>query len=270
MTNKHAAIEIDEENAFHFIVQFAANPVESSYGNFGYDLYLPNVIRIYLGSLGISNHEAERYLPAISPSFYAAAWELCRRGILRPGISKHGLQSTDDGSAGNGYSFTPRGKEWIRQSGQYDYVPIEPGRFSRLLDKCSDKFGEGFRDRAQEAVRCYGSLAYLACCAMCGAAAESIIIAIAIAKTKDENNILKDYSSAGGRGRIENLIIGDKPNSVSSEFRIYSSLLKYWRDTAAHGKKSNITDSEAYTSLALLLRFGLFSEDNWNLFTQDI
>jgi hypothetical protein len=41
-------------------------------------------------------------------------------------------------------------------------------------------------------------------------------------------------------------------------------LLKDWRDEAAHGKPSGITDNEAYTSLAMLLRFAQFVNDNWN------
>jgi hypothetical protein len=268
VNNRSVTIEVDEEIAFHFIVKFAANHVQTGYSNYGYDLYIPNIIRAFMREQGINEYDAEKYIPTLSSSFYAAAWELCRRGILRPGISRYGAQSTDDGNAGNGYSITPRGKVWIEESGQYDYIPIEPGRFARLLNQCGEKFGEGFRERAQEAIRCYGALAYLACCAMCGAAAESIILALAIAKTLDEERVLKDYSSAGGRGRIENLLIGDKSSLISNEFRIYSSLLKYWRDTAAHGKQSNITDNEAYTSLALLLRFGLFADEKWDLLTK--
>jgi len=39
--------------------------------------------------------------------------------------------------------------------------------------------------------------------------------------------------------------------------------IKYWRDEAAHGKASNIGDNEAYTSLALLLRFAGFVNEHW-------
>jgi hypothetical protein len=50
---------------------------------------------------------------------------------------------------------------------------------------------------------------------------------------------------------------------LRDEYAGYMSLLKYWRDQAAHGKLSGIKDNEAYTSLALLLRFALFVNENW-------
>jgi len=77
-------------------------------------------------------------------------------------------------------------------------VPIEKGRFAELLDSSGKRFGNAFRERSQEAIRCYGANAYFACCAMCGAAAESIIIAVAVTKTGDETKVLRDYQSAGG------------------------------------------------------------------------
>jgi hypothetical protein len=194
-------------------------------------------------------------------------WELCRRGILRPGIKAYRRQSTEEGNAGNGYSLTLRGKDWIQESGQYDYVPIEPGRLARMLDDYAAVFGEGFSERSQEAVRCYSALAYLACCVMCGAAAESIILALAIEKTGDEASVLKEYSSSGGRGRLEKYILDDTPKPIQNEFRGYTNLLKYWRDTASHGKRASIADNEAFTSLALLLRFAAFARDNWERLT---
>ena len=36
-----------------------------------------------------------------------------------------------------------------------------------------------------------------------------------------------------------------------------------FQEEAAHSKASNIKDNEAYTSLALLLRFAIFVKDNW-------
>jgi len=81
--------------------------------------------------------------------------------------------------------------------------------------------------------------------------------------------VLEMYSAAGGRGRIENLIIGKKDKSTQEEFRGYLSLLKYWRDIAAHGRTSGIKDPEAYTSLALLLRFAQFANDRWNDLVKD-
>jgi hypothetical protein len=177
-----------------------------------------------------------------------------------------GGQSTDDGNAGNGYSLTPFGKTWIEESGHADFVPTEPGRFSAMLKPFESRLGPGFYSRGQEAVRCYGAHAYLACCAMCGAAAESILLSIAIAK-KDEESVLKMYAGAAGRSRVENLIIGQGKEQFQREFRGFTILLKYWRDEAAHGKASQISENEAYTSLAMILRYAQYADDNWEELT---
>jgi hypothetical protein len=135
-----------------------------------------------------------------------------------------------------------------------------------LADRASS-FGPGFIERSQEAVKAYNALANLACCAMCGAAAESIVLALAIARTGDERKVLNDYAGSGGRGRVERLLIGGQPAHVQEEFHRYVSLLKYWRDSAAHGKAAGITELEAWTSLVLLLRFAIFASDRLETLT---
>ena len=52
--------------------------------------------------------------------------------------------------------------------------------------------------------------------------------------------------------------------NVQDEFRSQAGLLKYWHDAAAYGRRAGITDNEAYTSLALLLRFAQFVNDRWD------
>jgi hypothetical protein len=66
------------------------------------------------------------------------------------------------------------------------------------------------------------------------------------------------------RHAIENILIGKAREQLQDNYRAYSTLLKYWRDEAAHGRASNIEDNEAYTSLALLLRLAMFINDNWD------
>lgn len=259
------AISVTVEDSFHLIVRYLGQGTTTGHSDYGYDLYLPNVINHYLRT---EHRREDRPLMArLSPAFYAAAWDLCRRGILRPGVTAYGEQDTGDGSAGNGYSLTPTGREWLEQAGQYDVVPLEPGRFSHMLASFGPRFGDAFLERSQEAMRCYGANAFLACCAMCGAAAEAAIIALAAAKTGDETHVLKDWATPGGRGRVENSIIGQQPPGVRNEFLSSSSLLKYWRDVAAHGQRANISGDEAYTALALLLRFARFVDDKWGELT---
>lgn len=255
------------EDAFSIIVSALRVDDPRSRQRYGYDVYLPLIISRHLAAAYDITDGNERLVAELSPPFYAAAWDMCRRGILRPGVRKHRDQATDDGAGGNGYSVTPTGLAWLERVAEYDYAPLEPGRLSGLLEKYLPRYGIGFRDRAQEALRCYAALAYFGCCAMCGAAAESIMLAVAIAKTGDEQRALRIYESSGGRGRIEQLILQGKPEPVQRDFRGSSSLLKYWRDSAAHGQPLQIGDSEAYTSLVLLLRFAQFADDRWSILT---
>lgn len=253
------------EDAEQIILQWVRDGSPTSYSNYGYDIYLPNVIRSFLQSQQIDSDRGDGHLrkQELSPVFYAAAWELCRRGIIRPGVKILDAQATTDGSSGNGYSITPFGKQWLEESDKDSFVPTEPGRFAEMLKPLQSRFGPVFFERSQEAIRCYGAHAYLACCVMCGASVESILLATAIAKTNDQEGVLKEYATSRGRSRIENKIIGQSKEFIKREFSAYTSLLKYWRDKASHGKASKISDNEAYTSLALLLRFAMFVNDVW-------
>lgn len=253
-----------QEDASNLLIKWMRdNEFLKGQSRYGYDVYLPSLIEAYLKIEGVEHTKVQKLLKELILVFYPAAWELCRRGILRPGVNQYLAQATSDGNAGNGYSITPFGSKWLAESNQDDYVPTEPERFAQMLEPFRQKFGPGFYERAQEAIRCYGAHAYLACCAMCGGASESIMLSAAIAKTKDEADILKKYRSSNGRSTIENILIGKQKNNLKIEYRDCTRLLKYWRDESSHGKKSSIKDNEAFTSLALLLRFAKFVDDNW-------
>lgn len=254
------------EDAERLIIRWIREKPSPEYPNYGYDIYLSNVIRWYLRESGERqpghSNSIQLSIEKLWPTFVAAAWELCRRGVIRPGVRQLNTQSTDDGSAGEGYSVTPFGVQWAAEADQDDFVPTEPQRFSQMLAPYFKRFGPGFHERAQEAVRCYGAHAYLACCAMCGASAESILLAAAITK-RDEDAILKTYASASGRNRVQTDLLAHVPEALRKEFNNLSVLLRYWRDEAAHGRSSGIADNEAFTSLALLLRLAKFVDENW-------
>jgi hypothetical protein len=97
---------------------------------------------------------------------------------------------------------------------------------------------------------------------MCGAAAESILLAAAIAKLGEEKT-LKMYATASGRGRIQKSLLGQASEHLQREFNNLSVLLKYWRDEASHGRPASIADNEAYTSLVMLLRLAQFASGKW-------
>lgn len=166
---------------------------------------------------------------------------------------------------GGGYSITSFGRQWLDEAKNgFDYIPSEPGRLAELLTKHAARFGRGFHQRAQDAVRSHRAHAYFACCAMCGAGAESIFLALEIARTKDEEATLKTYGGKSGRSQIENNLIGKKPQPMQTTFRGFTGLLKYWRDASAHGQESEIEEVEAFTSVLTLLRFAQYATDNWD------
>lgn len=257
---------LNSENVIKFLIDWLRNPRPTKYSSYGYEIYLPNLMREYCMEI-MGYQEPEPYLKEISPVFYDCAWELCRRGILRPGVTHYSAQATASGASGDGYSITPFGRQWVEEADKDSFVPIEPEQVGKLLAKFREVFGEGYHQRSQEAVRCYGAHAYLASCALSGAAAESILLYLAIDLNGDENEVLKMYSQRSGRKKVENLIYGKLHGSIQKEFKRFLDLLKYWRDESAHGKVSHISDLEAFTSIALLLRFSNFVHDNWKNWT---
>jgi hypothetical protein len=254
------------EDAASFIVDCIAMPRPSDgYATYGFEIYLPNVIATYLKEVERpSGHESTwRNGPRaqeLSPLFYEAAWDLCLHGILRPGVRALGGQS--DGGGGNGYSVTRLGRAWIAD-GAPTPILIDPSRLSKLFGVLSERLGPGFLQRALEAAQCHAFGCYLASCAMCGAAAESILLAVATAKSADEEATLKTYRAASGRQRVVEQIVGGLPQPIAAPFRSAMGLLAYWRDEAAHGIASEISEIEAHEAIARLIRFGQFTSDKW-------
>lgn len=258
------------DDAAAFIVDCIAKP-RPSHGcpTYGYELYLPNVIATYLAEvepttgplLTLRDSPRARQL---SPIFYEAAWDLCRRGMMRPGVRALGLQS--DGGTGDGYSITALGRAWI-DTGAPSPVLIDPARLSQLFGGLSKRLGQGFLQRSTEAARCHAFGCYLASCAMCGAAAESILITIATAKSGDEDSTLKIYRAANGRRKITEQIVHGLAQTVADPFRNATGLLSYWRDEAAHGIASEITEIEAHEAVVRLIRFAQFTNDKWEVLT---
>ena len=231
----------------------------TQYPNYGYNVYIPNVIRWNLSckkSKPTSQEEHEA-LQSLFPIFVDAAWELCRRGIIRPGVHNHAAQSTPEGSGGSGYSITSFGHQWLKEEDKDVFIPTEPERFAQMIEPFRKRFGAGFHERAQEAIRCYDAHAYLACCTMCGAAAESILLATAISMSGKEDEVLKTYTTASGRKRIESIVVGQANEHIKREFQGLTQLLKYWRDEAAHGKNfTNIRQRSIYiTCYAIKVRY---------------
>jgi len=102
---------------------------------------------------------------------------------------------------------------------------------------------------------------------MAGAAAESILLAVAIAKIKDEEKVLKDYAKPGGRRAVAKQITSNVSVSVGHRFEAALQVLHYWRDNAAQGMATTITEEEAHASLTQLLRLAQLCSDRWDELT---
>lgn len=197
--------------------------------------------------------------------FLNAIWDLCIRGILRPGAVSY---SQGYIPVGNHYALTNYGLQWLQKTNLSEAVPIEHGRFSQLLGRHDILFGEAYRVRAQEAVRCYEAHTHFACCAMCGAAAESVLLALAF-KKMGEQEALREYQRSGGRHRIRNRLVSQARNEIQTRFDSYLELLNYWRDESAHGVARSVGEEESFTSLLLLLRFAQLGSNEWNTLTNN-
>ena len=266
MSQPRAPLDVDD--AINFILLFLSDPSvrahAATYGDTGYDVFLNHLMRAFVVSETGNDAGLEATLHRRRDEFsvfFDAAWKLCRRGILRPGVRHHQYQGQGHGHAGQGFSLTSYGRAYIAAT--RDLIPTQPGRFAELLAKSSARLGPGFLERSQEAITAYNARAYLACCAMCGAAAESVTLALAIGRT-DEGKVLALYLGRDGRREVENLLVAGRSAAIREEFRRYTDLLKYWRDSAAHGRAINIDEPEAYSSLALLLRFARWADDRWS------
>jgi hypothetical protein len=103
---------------------------------------------------------------------------------------------------------------------------------------------------------------------MAGAAAESILLAVAIAKMAgDEEKVLAQYRRSQGRKGTTDLITRGLRHGLADQFVTTSGILNFWRDEAAHGTRTTITEGEAQAALAQLLRFAQLTADNWDTIT---
>ena len=252
---------ISEPQAHALLVEWMLGQRTARGSNYGYDLYLPAMVPPQTGWHNPT--EIGGFTEEDVPVVAAAAWNFCRRGILRPGVRLANGQGVDDGL---GYSITPLGKVWLAEVKKDRFIATEPAEVARLLSGYRNRFGDGFHERAQEAIKCYQGNAHLGCCAMCGAAAESILLTKACTRV-EPRRVHAIYRSSQGRRKIEQMIFGSAPQNLKKQATSGLDLLTYWRDDASHGILSGISHDEAMTSIFLLYRFTVLMNDHWDIFT---
>jgi hypothetical protein len=227
-------------------------------GKYGHDLFAQHVAATAALRLhGQFNEESVRNL---SPLFYDAAWELCRRGIVRPGVRTSGDQAIADGG---GYSLTEAGRAALPKLDSAALLIAQPGALAATLAGFSSRFGAGFQQRALEAINCRNAQTLLACCAMVGAAAESILLALAIAKIGDELKVLQTYSQSRGRAKILDMVVGRVDQHRRNQLTTFASIVGLWRDEAAHGKASPLSTANADEALRELLHMCQWVDREW-------
>lgn len=252
--------QASEQDALDFLVDL----LRSNYSlqRYGYSVFVPTAIEQYLfkvGKLSPTQSLLPRWISELSPMFLSAAWSLCRLGVLRPSVERTDGQPID----GNlGYSLTTFGSQWLRESDDPLLIPSDSSRTTSMLLAVGAHFGDAYRFRAQEASACYIAHAYLACCAMVGGAAEAILLSAASSKLGEDES-LAIYLTGNGRARLQSRLLGGSAEWMRREFESHIGLISYWRDQAAHGHSSAISESEAFTALRGLLRFAHFANDNW-------
>ncbi|KZK76642.1 hypothetical protein PsW64_04801 [Pseudovibrio sp. W64] len=232
--------------------------------HYGYDVH-PSSVCYHAADREASNdhNKKNRLEREWYPLFQEAAWELTKRGWLRPGVSHHGAQAVADG----GYSLTSYGSEQLSSLDENEIVLLQPGSLSAALKSYNKTFGDGFYQRSQEAIKCRNAQAWFACCAMAGAAAESVLLAVAIAKTSDEEKIIKQYRGSNGRRAILNLVTGNTKQHIRKNMEAFSGIIAIWRDEAAHGLVSAISVANADEAMRSLLHMCQFVEKEWGALT---
>jgi len=95
--------------------------------------------------------------------------------------------------------------------------------------------------------------------------AESILLAVGSAKIGDKS--LQIYFGRDGRRLLIKQITMNLSGSLKQPVETAASILSYWRDDAAHGYVTEITEFSAHDALSRLLRFAQFVDRNWDQLT---
>ncbi|HEY6259000.1 MAG TPA: hypothetical protein VIY51_24750 [Xanthobacteraceae bacterium] len=255
------------DDAYEVLIKYLAALPESkgkdarskqSQGHGG-DLWIPHVVQGYWQSRRDASEELDDH--HFQP-FYDAAWELCRIGVLRPGEFAPRGWATDAGLfSGDTFSITKFGRAWLKDASQRPVA--DPSRLAQALQGFADRLGGGFAQRATEAVKTYRSGNYLAACVMAGAAAESILLALAIAKTGDEAKVLVEYNTTGGPRRVTKRVTSNVSAQLGNQLETALQALGHWHDAANHGTMTAVSEVEAHIGLTDLLRLAQFVHDHW-------
>jgi hypothetical protein len=259
-----------EDRALDYLLELLRRQKGRGLERFDYEIYLPVVAELFMRESERPPQNANpqdwvtKGVEDIAGAFMSAAFSLCRLGVLRPGTTSYPAFPQFRGD-GQGYCITAFGHRWIGDSPP-SLPATQPSKATDMLHSVGKQFGDAYMLRSSEAVLAYNGHAYYACCAMVGAAAEAILLATSVAKL-GESDAIRMYLSGRGRSRLQSRLFGNQPDWMRTQFESHSDLIGYWRDQAAHGHQTGITEAEAFSALGRLLRLAQFTADNWSAIT---
>jgi hypothetical protein len=260
-----------EDHALDYFIELLRRQKGRGLDRYDYTIYIPVVAEAFLRETARPppNAHPQEWLKQgvenIAGPFVSAAFILCRLGILRPGTVKFSYEFGQFRGDGQGYCITAFGHRWIDE--EPPTLPAtQPSKATDMLHSVGKQFGDAYMLRSSEAVLAYNGHAYYACCAMVGAAAEAILLAGSVAKL-GESDAVRMYLSGRERSRLQSKLFGSQPDWMRTQFESHSDLIGYWRDQAAHGHQSGLTEAEAFSALGRLLRLAQFTADNWSAIT---
>ncbi|MCT4552926.1 MAG: hypothetical protein N4A44_04625 [Alphaproteobacteria bacterium] len=273
MVNVHDVKEkLSIDECVDFIIEMIQSGVIniSTNRNCGFDLWLPYLVKWYCNNNGItlSQSPATQYreLKFLYPQFLDALWLLTNKGILRPNETSivSSYQSVNSNTLNHGYSLTSMGKKWFENKD--DILFITTSKFSKIFGEFKELFGNAFYQRSLEAINTYEQNFYTASCVMTGSASEAILLAIASKKTKTEklNRAIEIYSNTGKLKEIRDCTLGRTDKNIQDMYEALSFYIKKFRDNAAHGEETIISESEAYLSILNLYKLSSLIKDNWD------
>jgi hypothetical protein len=109
---------LDGDAALAYILRNLRERGPATHGQHGYHFTVVDLAARYVAEVLGRRHadrveNADTY--AASTPFYDAAWELARRGIVRPSVNNSFMQFDAHQSAGGGYTLTAIGAAWLEQ-----------------------------------------------------------------------------------------------------------------------------------------------------------
>lgn len=111
---------LSTDDALNYILQSLRVQGPASHGQNGYHVTVTSLATRYVREVLARKHpdpveNEDTY--AVSIALYDAAWELARRGVVRPSVHTSFMQWDAFHAAGGGFTLTAVGAEWLAQLG---------------------------------------------------------------------------------------------------------------------------------------------------------